>query len=92
MSTFRPFIGPLVIWLIQKDKHPSIDAHGKEALNFQITVAICAAVAAVLVIVIIGFFLLAAVGVANLVFCIIAGVAANEGKPYRYPLTFRFIK
>ena len=36
-----PVIGPLVIWLIKKDEMAFVDYNGKEALNFQITIAIC---------------------------------------------------
>ena len=34
------FIGPLVIWLVKKDAMPFVNDQGKEALNFNITVAI----------------------------------------------------
>ena len=34
---------------------------------------------------------LAGLGIAWVVFTIIGGLKANEGKPYRYPLTIRFI-
>ncbi|HXS04369.1 MAG TPA: DUF4870 domain-containing protein, partial [Rhodanobacter sp.] len=34
------FIGPLVIWLVKKDTMPFVNDQGKEALNFNITVAI----------------------------------------------------
>lgn len=37
---FGNVFGPLVIWLIKKDEMPVVDAHGKESLNFQITVSI----------------------------------------------------
>ena len=40
LGLFTCFIGPLIIWLIKKDEDPFIDDQGKEALNFQITVAI----------------------------------------------------
>jgi len=31
-------LGPLIIWLIQREKMPFVDDQGKEALNFQLTV------------------------------------------------------
>ncbi|HST44271.1 MAG TPA: DUF4870 domain-containing protein, partial [Luteimonas sp.] len=34
------FIGPLVIWMVKKDTMPFVDDQAKEALNFNITVAI----------------------------------------------------
>ena len=89
---FGNIVGPLVIWMIQKDKYPSVVKHGKEALNFQISMTIYAAVAAVLILVVIGIFLLIAIAVVNVIFVIIAAIKANNGEPYRYPLTIRFLK
>ncbi|MDQ6647255.1 MAG: DUF4870 domain-containing protein, partial [Pseudomonadota bacterium] len=63
-----------------------------EALNFNITVAIAALVGWILMFVLIGFLVLAAVFVAWLVFVIIATIKANEGVIYRYPFTLRLIK
>lgn len=84
-------IGPLVIWLIKKDTMPFVDDQAKEALNFNITVAIAAVVCWILVFVLIGIPLLILLGVAWLVFVIIAAIKANEGERYRYPFTLRFI-
>ncbi|MFT5847327.1 MAG: putative Tic20 family protein [Psychroserpens sp.] len=32
------FIGPIVLWIMNKDKSDFIDAHGKQAINFQISI------------------------------------------------------
>jgi len=37
---FGNFLGPLVLWIINKDKSQFIDEHGKQALNFQISILI----------------------------------------------------
>ena len=37
---FGSILGPLIVWLIQKDKHPFIMEQGKEAVNFQISMVI----------------------------------------------------
>jgi uncharacterized Tic20 family protein len=92
LGLFTCFIGPLIIWLIKKDEEPFIDDQGKEALNFQITVAIAGIVSAVLTVVCVGFFLGIAVSIADLVFCIIASIKANSGQAYRYPVSIRLIK
>ena len=42
--------------------------------------------------VVIGIVLFAILAVAVLILIILAGVRANEGKPYRYPLIWRPIK
>jgi uncharacterized Tic20 family protein len=89
---FGNLLGPLILWQLKKETDPFIDAQGKEALNFQITVALAAVVCFMLIIVVIGFPLLMLVGVGALVLTIIAGIKANEGVAYRYPFTWRLIK
>jgi uncharacterized protein len=37
---FGSILGPLIVWQIKKNELPEIDPHGKESLNFQITVLI----------------------------------------------------
>jgi len=53
------FVGPLIIWLIKKDESPFVDDQGKEALNFQITIAIAYIVGAVLMAVCVGYLIYA---------------------------------
>ncbi|SDV09427.1 DUF4870 domain-containing protein [Pseudomonas mucidolens] len=89
---FGSLLGPLILWQVKKDMDPLIDDQGKEALNFQITVAIAWVVCIVLGFVVIGFLLMAVVVIAALVLTIIAGIKANKGVAYRYPLTWRLIK
>ena len=84
-------LGPLVVWLVKRGDSPEIDAHGKESLNFQISMLIYDAIAAVLCIVLIGIPILIALWVLNTVFVIIASVKASEGTLYRYPFTIRLI-
>ena len=92
------FIGPLVIWLVKKDTMPFVDDQAKEALNFNITVAIVFFVlwALTFLTLFIGIILtgplMVIVGLAWLVLTIIAGIKANQGERYRYPLTLRLVK
>ena len=92
LGFFTCFIGPLIIWLIKKDDDPFIDQQGKEALNFQITVTIASVVGSVLTMICIGFFILAAVGLADIIFVIMACIASSKGEAYRYPVSIRLIK
>lgn len=85
------FLGPLIIWLIKKDESPFVDHHGKEALNFQITMLIAWIVAFVSILILIGFVLIFVLFIAQLLFPILAAVAANKGETYRYPATLRII-
>ena len=85
-------LGPLVVWLIKKDEFPFVNEHGKEAMNFQISMFIYSIVAGLLCFVCVGFVLLGAVVVADIVFMILAAIKANQGQHFRYPLTIRLIK
>src|SRR5204863_8256405 len=83
--------GPLIVWLVKRGDSPQIDAHGKESLNFQISMLIYDAIAAILCFVLIGIPILIALWILNTVFVIIASVKASEGTLYRYPFTIRLI-
>jgi uncharacterized Tic20 family protein len=85
-------LGPLAVWLLKRGDSPEIDAHGKESLNFQISMLIYDAIAVILCVFLIGIPILIALWVANTVLVIIASVKASEGKFYQYPFTIRLIK
>ncbi|MFT3679969.1 MAG: DUF4870 domain-containing protein [Ferruginibacter sp.] len=83
------FVAPLIIYLIKKDESAYVREHAKESLNFQITVFI---ICIVLTITIIGILLVWVVLLISLIFVILATIKASEGKMYKYPINFRFIK
>ena len=85
-------LGPLIVWLAKRDDSPEIDAHGKESLNFQISMLIYNGIAVVFCLVLVGFAFLAVLWVLNAVFVIVASIQASDGKFYRYPMTIRFIQ
>jgi uncharacterized Tic20 family protein len=85
-------LGPLIVWLAKRGDSPEIDEHGKESLNFQISMLIYNVIAGVLCLVLIGFIILAILHILNLVLVIVASIQASEGKFYRYPITIRLIK
>jgi uncharacterized protein len=99
LSTFAGYViplgnivGPLVIWILKKDQMEFVNDQGKEALNFQLSVLIYLIVCIILCFVVIGFFLLIALLIFDLVVTIIAAVRANEGVRYRYPMRIAFFK
>ncbi len=92
MIPFGNIIAPVVIWQMKKDQSGFITEHAKEAVNFQITMMIAAAISALLMLVVIGIFLMFAVVIVDIIFIIMASIAANKGEQYRYPLSIRFIK
>ncbi|NWA82949.1 DUF4870 domain-containing protein [Pseudomonas sp. D2002] len=89
---FGSVIGPLILWQMKREVDPFIDDQGKEALNFQITVAIAWMVCFVLAFAIMGLFLMTALVIATVVLTIIGSVKANKGIAYRYPFAWRLVK
>ena len=91
------FIGPLIVWLIQKDKMKFVDDQGKEALNFQFNILGAEVALGLLGFLTCGFGLVVAVPVAiglavyAIVMPIIGAVKANAGEAYRYPYVIRMI-
>jgi uncharacterized protein len=83
--------GPLIVWLVKRGESPEIDAHGKESLNFQLSMLIYDVIAGILCIILIGIPILILLWLANTVLVIVASLKASEGKMYRYPFTIRFL-
>lgn len=89
---FGNILGPIIVWQIKKHEMPVVVAHAKEALNFQLSCFIYLIVAAILIFIVIGIPLMVLIGLGNLVCVIIAALKANDGKPWQYPVTIRFLK
>lgn len=86
------FVGPLIIYLIQKDKKDFVYENAKHALNFQISLILYYFISSMLVLLLIGLVLLWALSIFALVVIIIASVKAYQGEVYKYPLEIEFIK
>ena len=98
-------VGPLVVWLLKKDRDPFADDQGRESLNFQISMTIYGLVLAALVFIsailsailiglpfLIVFAVMAGVlWIVDMILVIVAAVQAYNGVVYRYPATLRFL-
>lgn len=100
------FVASLVMWLVKRDESEFLDDHGKEAVNFQISLFLYVVIGVIAG----GLFVLLTLGlgallvvplaiiggvfifVLRLVGCIMAAIAANRGEFYRYPMCIRLIK
>src|SRR5437773_11342134 len=80
-------LGSLIIWLAKRGDSPEIDAHGKESLNFQISMLIYNVIAGILCLVLIGFVILGILPILNFVLVIVAFCPFSDGKLFRYPFT-----
>jgi hypothetical protein len=91
------FIGPLVVWLLVKDRDEFAAGEAREALNFNLSLLLYAAVAIVATVLTLGLGLLVIIptalvaAVAWLVVTVLAAVRAGDGTPFRYPATIRLI-
>jgi uncharacterized Tic20 family protein len=85
-------IGPLVVWLTRRDTSAFVATEAKEALNFNISVALAAVVCWLLTLATVGILLGAVLFVIWLVMTIIAAIKASEGIGYRYPISLRLVK
>lgn len=92
LGIFFGFLPSLLAYLILKDRGPFIAAHAKTALNFQLTLLIAWVVGAILAMVFIGFAIIIAAWVLNIVLSVMAAIAANHGQWYTYKLAITFVK
>lgn len=85
-------IPPLVLWLIKRKESHFIDDHGREAVNFHISLLIYALASTLLVPVcgigIVGWVATYLLGIVGM---ILGAAAANRGEYFRYPATIRFL-
>jgi uncharacterized Tic20 family protein len=88
------FIVPLILWQIKKDESKYIADQAKEALNFQINLAVHALILGVITAVTCGFGAVLFIPWVPYAVAmpIIAGLKANNGEMYLYPATIRVIK
>jgi uncharacterized protein len=89
---FGNILGPLVVWLVKREHSVFVAVEAKEALNFNITLAIGGIVCFVLLQFFIGVLFGAVLALFWLIMTIIAALKANEGIAYRYPFSLRPVK
>jgi uncharacterized Tic20 family protein len=89
---FGSLIVPLILWLTQKDKIYQMDTHGKNIVNFQLSLIVYCIICVPLILLfglgLLGFIVL---GVIGFIFPIINAIKASRGETPSYPLSFNFI-
>jgi uncharacterized protein len=89
---FFGFIGPLIAYLLYKDRSAWLKQTTTEALNFSILYSIAYVISVITITFVIGLILWPLVFIVALIFCILGTIAANKHEFYRYPINIRFIK
>ncbi|MBU2940421.1 DUF4870 domain-containing protein [Lacinutrix sp. C3R15] len=89
---FGSLIVPLILWATQKEKVQEMDAHGKNIINFQLSLIVYCIICVPLILLfglgLLGFVLL---GIIAIVFPIVNAIKASNGETPTYPLSFNFI-
>ncbi len=91
-------IGALIIWMMVRDKSAFAAEHAKEAVNFNLSMFIYAALSVILVIFTLGIGLIVALplwvllALVWVVCTLVAAFKAYDGQSYRYPVTIRLFK
>ncbi|MEW4924545.1 DUF4870 domain-containing protein [Algibacter sp. 2305UL17-15] len=92
VTGFGSLLLPLVLWLTQKEKVYEMDEHGKNIINFQLSLIVYCLICVPLILVfglgLLGFVVL---GVFSILFPIINAIKASNGETPTYPLSINFI-
>ncbi len=88
---FGNILGPLVIWLIKKNESEFVNLHGKASVNFQISLLIYFCVSAILCLVLVGFLLIFALVIFDIVYTIINAIKASNGEKPNYPFSLNIV-
>ena len=91
LSGVLPILGPFITWKMKHKEIESITGHGKEVMNFQISIFLFTLLGIPVAMAMTGFILPLLFYFSNLVCLIIAAIKAYEGKSFHYPITIRFI-
>jgi len=85
-------IAALIMWLTRKDQSPFVADHGREAINFHVSLILYTILGfALLPVCGLGIAVWVAEGVLTVVGVILASIAAHEGRFYRYPMCIRLV-
>jgi uncharacterized Tic20 family protein len=84
-------VGPLVAWLVLRAEHPSVDAHGREALNFGLSMMLWVAAASAVGYAFGAWFAVPVVLAMWVACVVVASMKAMAGGFYRYPVTIRLV-
>ncbi|MHC2068602.1 DUF4870 domain-containing protein [Bremerella sp. T1] len=85
-------LGPLILWLLMKEKSRFVDFHGKQAINFQITLIILYFGSGILMCIYVGLLTALATFAIQVIFTILPAIKAYEGEEYVIPLAIPFLK
>jgi uncharacterized Tic20 family protein len=92
-SVLMPVVPALVMWLIKRDQSQFVDDHGREVVNFQISLLIYGFMFGILGVITCGiaWVLIPGLYILGIIGMILGTIAAHKGRYYRYPMCLRLI-
>lgn len=82
--------GPLIVWLIWRDRSPLVRTAAATSFNFNVTIWIAIVVGWIciftIVLIPLGLVLLIVPGILQVIFSILGAIRASRGESYKYPL------
>jgi len=92
VTGFGSLIVPLILWATQKEKVYQMDAHGKNIINFQLSLIVYCLICVPLILLFgLGLLGLIVLGILSIVYPIINAIKASNGETPKYPLSLNFI-
>jgi len=89
---FGSLIVPLILWATQKEKVYQMDVHGKNIINFQLSLIVYCLLCIPLILLFgLGIVGLIVLGIISIIFPIVNAIRANKGETPKYPLSLNFI-
>ncbi len=84
---------PVIMWQVRRTSSPFIDDHGREAVNFHISLMVYALAGIPLSVFCgVGVGVWVAAGILAVFGMVMASIAAHNGEYYRYPMCLRWVK
>lgn len=92
VTGFGSLIVPLILWVTQKEKVYQMDEHGKNIINFQLSLIVYCLICVPLILLFgLGLLGFAVLGIISVVFPVINAIKASKGETPTYPLSLNFI-
>lgn len=92
ITGFGGLVVPLIIWLVKKDEVSGMDIHGKQIVNFQLSMILFALISIPLIFAFgLGILTLILVGIVSFIMPIVNAVKASNSEAPNEFMTIRFI-
>ena len=89
---FGSLLVPLILWFTNKDKIYEMDEHGKNIVNFQLSILVYSLVCIPLILLLgLGLVGLIVLAIVSFVFPVVNAIKASNGETPKYPLSLNFI-